>query len=105
MDSQVILSTFIGAMAGALAGSLPVILLTWWLTVSARKSAARSQRRTEQHLEGINGALQRMAYWGGFDAERQVEADLEAAHAEAGEAEEGDHLATRRDGGQDGDGF
>ncbi len=95
MDSQVILSTFIGAMAGALAGSLPVILLTWWLTVSARKSAARSQRRTERHLEGINDALQKMAYWGGFDAERQVEADMEAARAEAREAEEGDHPKDR----------
>lgn len=99
MDSQVILSTFIGAMAGALAGSLPVILLTWWLTMSARKSAARSQRRIERHLEGINGALQRMAYWGGFDAKRQVKADMEAARAEDRAQEEGDHLANRRDGG------
>ena len=95
MDSQVILSTFIGAMAGALAGSLPVIFLTWWLTLSARKSAARSQRRTERHLEGINDALQKMAYWGGFDAERQVEADMAAARAKAREAEDGDHPEDR----------
>lgn len=86
MDGQVVLSTFVGALAG----SLPVILLTWWLTVSARKSAARSQRRIEESMKGMNDALQRMAYWGGFDAERQVEADLEAARAEARKAPAGD---------------
>ena len=40
MDGQVVLSTFVGALAS----SLPVILLTWWLTVSARKSAASGDR-------------------------------------------------------------
>ena len=84
------LSVFLPALAGALAGSLPVVLLTWWLTVSARKSAARSQRRIEKSLDGINDALQRMAYWTGFDARRQVEEDLAAAREEMGQEETGD---------------
>lgn len=97
MDWQVVLSTFVGALTGAAIGSLPVILVTWWLTLSARKSAARSQRRTERHLEGINSALQKMAYWSGFDAERQVEADMEAARAKTRAQEEGDNPADRGD--------
>ena len=85
MDGQVVLSTFVGALTG----SLPVILLTWWLTASARKSAARSQRRTERHLEGIDGSLQKMAHWGGFDARRQAEANMEAASAKIRAEKEG----------------
>lgn len=85
MDWPVVVGTFVGALAGSVLG----ILVTLWLTISARKSAARSQRRTERHLEGINGSLQKMAYWGGFDAERQVEADMEAARAKIGTQEEG----------------
>lgn len=91
MDWQVVLSTFVGALTG----SLPVILLTWWLTMSARKSAARSQRRIEESMKGMSDALQRMAYWGGFDAERQVEADMAAARAKARETEDGENPEDR----------
>ena len=93
MDWQVVLSTFVGALTG----SLLVLFLTWWLTLSAQKSAARSQRRIERHLEGINDALQKMAYWGGFDAERQVEADMEAARTKAGAQEAGSNPPDRGD--------
>lgn len=90
MECDQCLNVFLPALAGALAGSLPVVFLTWWLTVSARKSAARSQRRIERSLDGINDALQRMAYWTGFDAKRQVDEDVAAAREEAGQTEAGD---------------
>ena len=75
---------------GAFLGGLPVIVVVWLITVSSRKREERRWRRIEQALGEIENALHRMAYWSGFDAERQAAADVEAETQKIREAQSRD---------------
>lgn len=72
---------------GAFLGGLPVIVVVWLITVSTRKREARQWRRIEHSAREIESALRRMAFWTGFDAERQAEANVEAETQKIREAQ------------------
>ena len=75
---------------GAFLGGLPVIAVVWLITVSTRKREERRWRRIEQSVREAESALRRMAFWSGFDAQRQAAADVEAETRKIREAQAGD---------------